>query len=111
MICHLRGAAGSPRRGQGEGARAAALRATAADVRGLQTYIQELDQELIDANRDFFDEVARRLGGSVELQSRHRLVPLTDAGKPIVLALGPAGQIFGSEVHIVRSSLGPIFRP
>ena len=27
----------------------------------------------------------------------------------IVLALGPAGQIFGSEVHIVRSSWGPLF--
>ena len=40
------------------------------------------------------------------------------AGRPeagseihIVLALGPAGQIFGSELHIVRSSLGPHFQP
>ena len=38
------------------------------------------------------------------------------AGRPeagseihIVLALGPAGKIFGSEIHNVRSNLDPLF--
>ena len=90
----------------------------AANLLGFQIVVREIEEEMLDRNKELLASVARTLGGEVRLESRHRRVPLDDRtavlvvmGDPPRMVLTVLVEAFGvtDARHFVERELVPYF--
>ena len=65
----------------------------AANLLGFQIVVREIEEEMLDRNKELLASVARTLGGEVWLQSRHRRVPLDDRAAVLVVMGDPPRMV------------------
>ena len=65
----------------------------AANLLGFQTVVREIEEEMLDRNKELLASVARTLGGEVRLESRHRRAPLDDRAAVLVVMGDPPRMV------------------
>ena len=65
----------------------------AANLLGFQTVVREIEEGMLDRNKELLASVARTLGGEVRLESRHRRVPLDDQAAVLVVVGDPPRMV------------------
>ena len=65
----------------------------AANLLGFQTVVREIEEGMLDRNKELLASVARTLGGEVRLESRHRRVPLDDQAAVLVVMGDPPRMV------------------